>query len=324
MAATALFGPVAEDLDRVEAELAQVAQVGYPVLAALLDHLLEIRGKRIRPALVLLSAGFYDYPLDRLTKLAAAIELLHTATLVHDDLIDEAVTRRGMPTLQTVVSGRATVLVGDFLFARSASLCTETGSIRVMRVFGETLTTICDGELRQIFSHGNLETSRDDYYKRIISKTASLLRTATETGAILSNAPEEAIAALRSYGENLGIAFQIADDVLDYTGDESKLGKPVGNDLRQRIITLPALWLLENRRDGRVLSAVFDSVGTEEEDEAIRRAVGAILDSPAIDYSLGVARDHCQKARAAIEGLPDTPHRRALLSLTEYVADRQS
>jgi heptaprenyl diphosphate synthase len=324
VAATTLFGPVAEDLDSVERELAQVARVEYPVLAALLEHLLEIRGKRIRPALVLLSAGFHDYPLDRLTKLAAAIELLHTATLVHDDLVDEAATRRGVATLQTLVSERATVLVGDYLFARSASLCTETGSVRVMQVFGDTLATICDGELRQIFSHGELRASLDDYYRRIISKTASLLRTATETGAILSGAPEWTVQALRVYGENLGIAFQIVDDVLDFTADERKLGKPVGNDLRQRTITLPTLWLLENRPEERAVRDVFSATEPDEEEKAIQRAVAAVLDSPAIGHSLDLARDHCARARSAIDGLPDTPHRRTLLALTDYVLDRQS
>jgi geranylgeranyl pyrophosphate synthase len=324
VAATALFGPVAGDIDHVERELAEVARVEYPVLAALLEHLLETRGKRVRPALVYLSAGFYDYPLDRLTKLGAAIELLHTATLVHDDLVDEAATRRGIATLQTLVSERATVLVGDYLFARSAALCTETENVRVMRVFGDTLATICDGELRQIFSHGELKTSLDDYYRRIISKTASLLRTATETGAILSNAPEWAVRALRDYGENVGIAFQIVDDVLDFAGDEGRLGKPVGNDLRQRIVTLPTLWLLENRPDERAVRDVFAATEPEEEEDAVSRAVSAVLDSPAIGYSLDVARDHCARARAAIDGLPDTPHRRTLLNLTDYVLERQS
>lgn len=324
MAATALFGPVAGDLDHVERELAQIARVDYPVLATLLDHLLEIRGKRIRPALVLLSAGFYDYPLDRLTKLAAAIELLHTATLVHDDLVDEADTRRGVATLQTLVSERATVLVGDYLFARSAALCTETENVRVMRVFGDTLATICDGELRQMFSHGEIDGTLDDYYRRILSKTASLLRTATETGAILSGAPEWAIASLRAYGEHLGIAFQIVDDVLDFTADQRKLGKPVGNDLRQRVITLPSLWLLQNRPDDRSIRDVFAATEPEEEEDAIRRAVGAVLDSPAIGYSLDLARDHCARARAALDALPDTPHRTTLAALTDYVLERQS
>ncbi len=324
MAATVLFGPVSGDLDHVERELAQIARVDYSILATLLDHLLEIRGKRIRPALVLLSAGFYDYPLDRLTKLAAAIELLHTATLVHDDLVDEADTRRGVATLQTLVSERATVLVGDYLFARSAALCTETENVRVMRVFGDTLATICDGELHQMFSHGEINASLDDYYQRILSKTASLLRTATETGAILSGAPEWAIDALRSYGEHLGIAFQIVDDVLDFTADQRKLGKPVGNDLRQRVITLPSLWLLRNRPEDRSIRDVFAATEPEEEEDAIRRAVAAVLDSPAIDYSLDLARDHCARARAALDSLPDNPHRGTLIALTDYVLQRQT
>ena len=324
MAATALFGPIAGDLDYVERELARIARVDYPMLATLLEHLLEIRGKRIRPALVLLSAGFYDYPLDRLTKLAAAIELLHTATLVHDDLVDEADTRRGVATLQTLVSERATVLVGDYLFARSAALCTETDNVRVMRVFGDTLATICDGELRQMFSHGEISASLDDYYRRVPEQDGFPASHGDRDRRGSLRRAEWAVDCLRSYGEHLGIAFQIVDDVLDFTADERRLGKPVGNDLRQRVVTLPSLWLLKNRPEDRSIRDVFAATEREEEEEAIRRAVAAVLDSPAIDYSLDLARDHCRQARAALESLPDTPHRSTLLALTDYVLQRQS
>ena len=322
MAATALFGPVVEDLGQVEEVIAETARVDYPVLATLLGHILQTRGKRLRPALVLLAAGFYDYPLERLKRLAAAIELLHTATLIHDDLVDDAATRRGLPTLHSLVDGRSTILVGDYLFAKAAVLCSQTESVRVMTVFGDTLMAICDGELRQMFSASNWRQSREDYYRRITSKTASLFRTATETGAILGGAPEHAIAALREYGLSLGMAFQIVDDVLDFVGDERKMGKPVGGDLRQRIITLPTIWLLENRPQDRTIRDIFEADGDVE--EAVRQAVETIVASPAIDYSVGVARSFCQRAKEAIRDLPDVPHRRTLLDLADYVIDRSS
>lgn len=322
MAATALFGPVVQDLSEVEEVIAEASQVDYPVLASLLEHILRKPGKRLRPALVLLSAGFHDYQLPRLKYLAAAIELLHTATLVHDDLIDNAATRRGAPTLHSLVDGRATVLVGDYLFAKAAALCAKAENVRVMKAFSDALMSICDGELRQIFGSGNWRLSRDEYYRRITSKTASLFRTATETGAILSGAPEPVVAALREYGLSLGLAFQIVDDVLDFVGDEQKMGKPVGSDLRQGIVTLPTIWLLENRPRDPTIRQVFEADGDAE--EAVRQAMQAILHSPAIDFAVAAARSFCEDAKAAVSGLPDSPYRQTLLDLADYVLDRHS
>src|SRR5579863_1490215 len=211
----------------------------------MLEHVLAPRGKRLRPALVFLAASFHEYRREFLVPLAAAIELLHTATLVHDDLIDNAPVRRGVRTLHRMTSMAATVLVGDYVFANAAALCTETQNVRVMRVFGETLMTIVDGELKQLFTAGFWRQSRAEYFQKIDRKTASLIRTATETGAILSGAPEDEVQALRAYGYNLGMAFQIVDDVLDLVGDEAVLGKPVGSDLRGGMVTLPVIGLLE-------------------------------------------------------------------------------
>ena len=230
--ATLVFESVQTDLGLVEEAIRRVGDVEYPFLGSLLEHVLATRGKRVRPALVLLSASFNEYRLEHLVPLAAAIELLHTATLVHDDLIDNSDTRRGKATLHNLTSKAATVLVGDYLFANAAALCTETESVAVMRVFGQALMTIVDGELKQLFSSGFWRQSREEYYRKIEGKTASLLRTATETGAILSRASEEQIATLSDYGYNLGMAFQIVDDVLDFTSTAVQLGKPVGSDLR--------------------------------------------------------------------------------------------
>lgn len=320
MAATTLFGPVTRDLDAVEDVIADAARVEHPFLAGLLEHILQTRGKRLRPALVLLAAGFYDYSVDRLKHVAAGIELLHTATLVHDDLVDGSSTRRGVATLHSLVDPRSTVLVGDYIFAKAASLCSLAGSVRVMGVFGETLMTICDGELRQILSSGDWRQAREEYFRKIQAKTASLFSAATQAGAILSGAPEPAIGALRDYGLRLGMAFQIVDDILDFVGDEEQLGKPVGSDLRQRIITLPALWLLENRPQDRSIRAVFESNG--DSDEAVRRAVAAVINTPAIDFSVATARSLAQQARDSLRGLPDAPHRDTLNSLADYVIER--
>jgi len=271
---------------------------------------------------VLLAAGFADYPLDRLVRLAAAIEVLHTATLVHDDLIDGATTRRGTATLHSLVSGHATVLVGDYLFAQAAYLCSRTESVRVMGIFGQTLMAICDGELQQLFSAGDDRMTLERYLEKIRCKTAELFQTATQTGAILSGADEDQIAALATYGLKVGLAFQVVDDVLDYIGDEQTLGKPVGGDLRQGTLTLPALWVLQNLPSDRSVRQALESGG--EDEGVVRTAVRTVAESPAIAYSLGVARQLSMEARAALAGLPDNASRAALEAIAEYVVSRSS
>lgn len=320
MSATAIFDPVQSDLQVVEDAIRQVGSVDYPLLATFLEHVLSARGKRIRPALVLLAASFHKYELEFLVPLAAAIELLHMATLVHDDLIDNSPTRRGQPTLHSFTSKAATVLIGDYLFARAAALCTETQSVRVMRVFGETLMTICDGELKQLFTAGFWRQSAEEYYAKIERKTASLLRTATETGAILSGAPESMITTLRAYGYYLGMAFQIVDDILDFVGNEDKMGKPVGSDLRQGMITLPTIYLLDEDPENATIRSIFDDA--DSSDAAIHRAVSDVLASGAIERARAEARRFCRLALHELHALPETPGRRALEQLTDYVVDR--
>jgi len=322
LTATAIFDPVQSDLDLVEEAIRQIGRVDYPLLESFLKHILSTRGKRVRPAIVLLSATFHDYCPEYLVPLAAAIELLHTATLVHDDLIDNSTTRRGTPTLNSLTSRSVTVLVGDYLFANAAALCTETQNVRVMQVFGRTLMTICDGELRQIFSAGQWRQSREEYYQKIERKTASLLRTAAETGAILSGAPEPQISALRQYGYHLGMAFQIVDDVLDFVGDEATLGKPVGSDLRQGTMTLPTIRLLEEDADNRAIHRIFDE--GDSSDDAVGDALGAVLESSGVEFALDEARKFARAAVSSLAPLPSTPGHQTLETLAEYVVNRVS
>jgi geranylgeranyl pyrophosphate synthase len=322
LTATAIFDPVQGDLELVDEAIRQVSRVDYPLLEHFLTHILNTKGKRVRPAVVLLSASFHHYCVDYLVPLAAAIELLHTATLVHDDLIDNSSTRRGTATLNSLTSRAATVLVGDYLFANAAALCTETKNVQVMKVFGQTLMTICDGELRQIFSAGQWRQSREEYYQKIERKTASLLRTAAETGAILSGAPEEHVDALRAYGYNLGMAFQIVDDVLDFIGNEATMGKPVGSDLRQGTITLPTIRLLEDDPDHPAIRRIFDD--GDFSDEAIHEAVSVVLQSSGISFALEEARRFAHAAVSHLADLPATPERHALDTLADYVVNRVS
>jgi geranylgeranyl pyrophosphate synthase len=297
-------------------------------LTAVLQSLLDSGGKRVRPALALLAGSFYPTDGQKLVSLAASVEMLHTATLVHDDLIDGALVRRGSNTLNARWSTGATVLMGDYLFARAADLAAATDDVRVMAIFSETLMTICSGELRQIFDRHRLprvdgeaawEEALARYDQRIHAKTASLFRAATEAAAVLGGAPHEQEVALGDYGRLLGTAFQIVDDVLDFEGDESVLGKPVGSDLREGIVTLPVLYFLRDRpQDGRV-AAILESA---ENDGLVREVVAAIRDSGAIDLALERARGLVAQSQQALSLLPASGSRDLMWSLADYTVSR--
>lgn len=316
----ALFDPIRDDLERVERKMCQATQTEYEQLTEALQYLLSNGGKRIRPALVLLSSRFHPADENKVTALAAAVEILHTATLVHDDLIDGSFLRRGLPTLNATWNFGATVLTGDYLFSRAALLAAETQSVRVVTIFSQTLAIICGGELHQLFNGHGTPPTMDDYYRRISSKTASLFAASTEAGAVLSSAPEEETQALRDYGHNLGMAFQITDDVLDFAGDEEKMGKPVGSDLRQGIVTLPTLYYLSSGNNSDVVVQVLN--GTRQDESAVRAAVDAIRASGAIEDAVAEARRFSRRGQEALKLLPDNSHRRILFDLADFVVER--
>src|SRR3972149_2242986 len=229
----------------------------HPDLKKALDHLLSSGGKRIRPAVALLAGGMLGADPERTISLAAAAEMLHTATLVHDDLIDGALLRRGIATLNAQWSPAATVLTGDFVFAQAAKLAAETNSIPVMRLFAETLAIIVSGELTQMFTSRGV-VSKEDYYKRIYAKTASMFELAAAASAMLSPVTDKVVTKMRRFGYQIGMAFQIVDDVLDFTGEQTTMGKPVASDLRQGLITLPALYFLELYPEDEEMAAIFE------------------------------------------------------------------
>jgi geranylgeranyl pyrophosphate synthase len=288
-------------------------------LISVIDYLVSSGGKRVRPALALLVGRVFPAENEKIVALASAIEMLHTATLVHDDLIDGSLLRRGNPTLNATWTPSATVLTGDFLFARAADLAAQTNDVRVMRLFAQTLMVICSGEIKQMFDkRANL--SRERYYDRIYAKTAALFAVAPEAAAVLGRAPDSSTVALRDYGENLGMAFQIVDDVLDFVGDEERMGKPVGSDLRAGLITSPTLWFLE-RNDDRDL--IIDILNDGRRDEAsIQEAVESVRRSGAIEASLDEARRFAQNSQAALDVLPSSEYRDALWELSDFTVER--
>ena len=313
-----IFELIREDLERVERKMREVSSIEYEQLRTALDYLLGSGGKRLRPALVLLASKFYPADADKVTSLAAAVETLHTATLIHDDLIDNAFLRRGNPTLNTLWNSAATVLTGDYLFARAAAFAAETESVRVVSIFSQTLMTICNGELNQIFGSDQGQLTREYYYQRIYSKTASLFAASTETGAILSGAAEPEVQALRDYGYNLGMAFQIVDDVLDFAGSEGELGKPIGSDLRQGIVTLPVIHFLEAHPADETVTRALNG-----QDDGVQAAVEMIKGSGAIESSTAEAKRFAARSRDALSILPHNEYRQAMLDLTDFVVERR-
>jgi geranylgeranyl pyrophosphate synthase len=316
-----IFELIREDLECIERKMREVSHIEYEQLRTTLDYLMGSGGKRLRPALVLLSSKFYPADAEKVTSLAAAVETLHTATLIHDDLIDHAFLRRGNPTLNVMWNSAATVLTGDYLFARAADFAAETKSVRVVSIFAQTLMTICSGELRQIFGNDEGQTTREYYYQRIYSKTASLFAASSETGAILSGAPEPDVQALRDYGHNLGMAFQIVDDILDFAGNEGELGKPVGSDLRQGIVTLPTIYFLEAHPENEAVTNVLS--GRDGGDDEVQAAVEVIKESEAIESSIAEAKGFAARSRDALSTLPDNQYRQAMLDLADFVVERR-
>ena len=295
------------------------AQGHHPELEAALEHLLSSGGKRVRPAVTLLTGCMLGANEEHLITLSAAIELLHTATLVHDDLIDGSLLRRGIPTLNANWSPAATVLTGDFIFARAAVLAAQTKSVEVMQMFSETLATIVNGELVQLFASRGL-ASRVDYYNRIHAKTASMFELATSAAATLSPAGAETIRLVSQYGNGIGIAFQIVDDVLDFTGEQAHLGKPVASDLRQGLITLPTLCYLEKNPEDPDVKAVLN--GNRHDAKHLERLIKSVRESNAIQLALDEARLFANRGLAALRQLPYNEERKALEDLAEYIVHR--
>ncbi len=321
MSTTTFFTSVQDQLQFVEQRIrSQAGEEHHPDLRSALEHLLAAGGKRIRPTLGLLVGNMLGAPEDKLITLGASVELLHTATLVHDDLIDGALLRRGMPTLNARWSPAATVLTGDFLFARAAKLAAETDYLPLMKLFADTLATIVNGELTQMFSaRGVIE--RENYYQRIYAKTASLFEMSSLAAAMVSTEDEEMRASMKSYGYEVGMAFQIVDDILDFTGEQSAVGKPIGSDLLNGLVTLPAIYYAEaNPLDEDVLSL---PEGGGKDTDRVQRLVDGIRQSKAIQQSMDEARLSVDRAISALADAPESPEKDALEDLARFIVDRK-
>jgi len=313
-----IYESIRDDLDKVKETLTSISQIDFSWLSEQLSYVLKETGKGIRPALTLLSGRFYDYNITYLLPMAVSVELMHTATLVHDDAIDKAEIRRGHPTINSMWGDDIAVLMGDYLFARAGEAVADTQSTRAVKLFSQTLGIISSGEINQYRNSFNLEQTREDYFKRIYGKTASLFALSAQSGAILSHAPEEAVEILKNYGDNLGTAFQIVDDILDFTSTEEVMGKPVGSDLTQGTLTLPAMMLMERYPDDNPVRSLFKTGDKKNVDLAIEM----VLNSSIIDDCYQVASEYCELACRDFDLLPEKSSRQALLGLAKYVVKR--
>lgn len=281
----------------VENKIAEETEHDNPLLSSMLKTILTQQGKMIRPTLTLLGGKTGNYNIDALVPLAASVELLHTATLVHDDVIDSSDKRRGKPTPTVAFNNKNSILIGDFLFSTAASFVAETNNIRVISLFARTLRSIVSGELAQNASAFEYDTDMDTYFDKIIGKTASLFATAVEGGGIVSDCSDAETLCLRRYGLNLGIAFQIIDDILDFAGDD-QLGKPVGQDLFSGKLTLPALLFIKANPKNSFIRQAFN--GTRRESN-LTKAIAAIQTSNVLRESQKIAKKFADAAVNNIE-----------------------
>jgi heptaprenyl diphosphate synthase len=317
--ATSLFAPVAHDLAAVEDAIQHVADVDSLLLGSALRLILSAGGKRLRPALAVFSARLHENALDRRVSLAVAAELLHTATLVHDDVLDIADARRGKPTINSTFGNPVAVLTGDYLFGKSGELVASLDDPAIMGVFSWAVMELVKGEMLRPSLDGDLDATERDYLAKIRGKTASLFAMCCQTGAMPDTRDPDAVSRLREYGMNLGMAFQIADDVLDYTATEAQLGKPVGSDLRHGTITLPAILYLRRHSTDKLVRGVLSQ--NDAFQARAGEAIDAIRASGSAEEALDRARAYALAATGNLDGLPG-PIVDSLRRLATYVVER--
>ena len=313
---------VAEDLKQVNQQILQRMDSPVPMIPQLAGHVIAAGGKRLRPVLTLAAARLCGYKGDRHVKLAACVEFIHTATLLHDDVVDESQLRRGLASANAVFGNKASVLVGDFLFSRAFQLMVEDGSLKVLAILSNTSATIAEGEVMQLMTANDTETGENAYLEVIKGKTAALFAAACQIGAVVADRPPVEEDALHSYGMNLGIAFQLIDDMLDYSAKQAELGKAVGDDFREGKITLPVV-LAFRRGDAEERTFWRRTLEDLDQDDAdLEKAFKLLEKHNALSDTVERARHYGAIARDALGIFADGPEKRALLDLLAFSIER--
>jgi octaprenyl-diphosphate synthase len=315
-----IIAPVAEDMTAVNLLISDRLRSDVVLINQLGAYIINSGGKRLRPLLVLLSARACGYSSHQHVQLAAIVEFIHTATLLHDDVVDASELRRGQETANAVWGNEASVLVGDFLYSRAFQMMVEVDNARILQILADATNTIAEGEVLQLLNVHNANTSEDEYLRVILSKTAKLFEAGAQLGAIVAGMGEAGEQAMASYGLHLGTAFQLIDDVLDYSAEPDQLGKNIGDDLSEGKPTLPLIYAMENgsREDAAYVRQAIEKGGLD----CIEGVVAALTRSDAIAYTRQVAQNEADKAMAALMDLPDSVYRRCLEALARYSVER--
>ena len=318
---SSLYSLIAADMQATDAIIRARLHSDIPLVSQVAEYIIAGGGKRMRPALLLLSAGSIGYQGKWHHELAAVVEFIHTATLLHDDVVDESTLRRGRETANAQFGNAASVLVGDFLYSRAFQMMVGVGNMRIMEVLADATNVIAEGEVLQLMNCHNADVDVSEYLRVVRYKTAKLFEAAARLGAILGNAAPDLETGMASYGMHLGTAFQIIDDVLDYSGDEGEIGKHLGDDLAEGKPTLPLIHVIRNGSadQSRLVRAAIESGGLSAFDDII----AAVKDTNALQAAIQVAEEETQRAKAALAFIPDGQYRRALLQLADFAVARR-
>lgn len=319
---TLIFEIVQNDLLALENELLSIVHSSVDLITDISSHLVRAGGKRLRPALYLICARNSRVSADKLLPVAAAIELIHMATLVHDDVIDNATTRRGIPTANTRWGNHKSVLSGDYLFAKAFSIIATQVNSRMLKVLTDVICSMCEGEIMQLKDAFNPNQSESEYFGRIAQKTADFIAASCELGGISAELSSKDIEALRQYGYSIGMAFQITDDILDITSSSEQIGKPAGNDLRQGIVTLPIIYALTHSSHSAELKNIV--LTRDMSDEQVKSGLAIIHSTDAIDYSYRCAAKYLQEACAVLPASLSLAARETLMSIADFVGLRNN
>jgi heptaprenyl diphosphate synthase len=314
-----LYSFLKTDIDLIEKELEQAIYSQSPIIYNSSLKLLQAGGKRIRPIFVLLGANFGNYEIEKIKYLAVALELIHMASLVHDDVIDDSDLRRGKPTVKAQWDNRVAMYTGDYLFARSLEYMTKLENVEIHKVLSNTIIEVCVGEMVQMKDKYRFDQNLRDYLRRIKRKTALLIAASCQLGAVAAGAPKDVCKKLYQFGYNVGMSYQIIDDILDFTGTEKQLGKPAGGDLLQGNITLPVLYAME--KPG--LRETICSVNEKTSQQVIKEIIEQIKQTDAIERSNKLSQRYLERALKIMDDLPDNRAKKSLKDIAKYIGKRK-
>ncbi|WP_460838056.1 octaprenyl diphosphate synthase [Noviherbaspirillum agri] len=315
-----IIQPIATDMEAVNATIRRQLYSDVPLVNQIAEYIISAGGKRIRPVLVLLVANAHGYCGTHHHSLAAVVEFIHTATLLHDDVVDESSLRRGRQTANALFGNAASVLVGDFVYSRAFQMMVFVGNMRVMQILADATNVIAEGEVLQLLNMHDPDVTEERYLQVIRSKTAKLFEAAAQLGALIAGAPEDAIAAAAEYGRSLGTAFQLIDDVLDYSGNAADIGKNVGDDLREGKPTLPLIYLMQHGTPNQ--RQLVRSCIENGDEQHFSEILAAITSSGALEYTKNEAEKAAQRAANSISTLPNSQFKDSLVQLCAFAVDR--